>query len=96
MTLDDEPVSLQAGEVLLLDATMQKEGSDREREYKREKEQVLFFTDEQGIFQLHDLEPGRYRLSLFSNDFARTEFTIPENADNPYRLDLITLPVVQK
>jgi len=82
LTLQDEPVALQAGEFIPLDSP------DDERQ--------LFFTDEDGFFQLHDLQAGRYLLVLFASAGAQIELSIPESPEGRVNLEPLILPVIRK
>ncbi|MFO7850195.1 MAG: hypothetical protein R6V67_09570 [Spirochaetia bacterium] len=85
LTLDDEPIPFQAGEIRAVEP---KEG--------QQDESFLFFTNEEGDFQLYDIEPGEYKLLLYADKMASTQFTVPEDAESPYRLEETVLPVVLK
>ncbi len=80
-TMDDEPLSLQAGEI--------------EKQDEKESEPIYFFTDENGNFQIHDVSPGTYTLRMYAHEIAAVEIEIPSGVENPYNLQKINLPVVQ-
>ena len=82
LTLDDEAVSLQAGELIPIGDTR--------------GESQLFFTDEEGWTQFYDIYPGDYRLRLFAEEIAAKEITVPDGVESPHQLGTITLPVVQQ
>ncbi len=80
--LKAEPVALQAGELIPLDSP--------------EDERHLFFSDEEGFFQLHDISAGRYLLVLFSSAGAQIELSIPESPEGRVSLEPLVLPVIRK
>ena len=82
LTLQAEPIALQAGELIPLDSP----GDERQ----------LFFSDEEGFFQLHDIEAGRYLLVLFSSTGAQIELSIPESPEGRVSLEPLVLPVIRK
>jgi outer membrane usher protein len=80
--LDGKPIALQGGEIFsLIDDSF---------------EVQPFFTDEEGIFQFHNLKPGTYRLRLFIHEMAREDMTIPESTEGFFHLGDVTLPVLRK
>jgi outer membrane usher protein len=83
VNLDGEPVPLQAAEISALPDLP-------------EGEEVIVFSDEQGVFQFHNLQPGTYLLTLISNRRAQVEFTIPFDSENPVDIGSLILPVLEK
>ncbi len=83
VNLDGDAVSLQAAEIISLP---QKPG----------EEALIVFSDEDGIFQFHDLQPGSYLLILVSNRRAQVEFTIPAESVNPADTGSLILPILEK
>jgi outer membrane usher protein len=80
--LDGRPIALQGGEIF----------SPAERDFEVQP----VFTDEDGVFQFHNLKPGTYRIRLYIHTMAREELIIPENASGFFSLGEITLPVLIK
>lgn len=72
VTADGEPLSLQAGELVRLNA-------------EAEAPQ-LFFTNRQGYFEAHELRPGAYDLRLFGPVTRNVPVTIPEESEGEYSL----------
>lgn len=98
LTLDGEPLKLQAGSLVPAGGAGLSDGSASAAGEASAggEEQILFFTDENGRFQLHDLHPGGYRLTLFAAELAEIDLTVPPNAENPLQLGDLILPVVQR
>lgn len=88
MTLDDEAISLQAGELIPLENEGEKIAD--------ESESQIFFTDENGFFQLHDLKAGTYRLRLFASDVAAINISIPTGVESPYSIGTLKMPVIRE
>jgi len=80
-TLDGKPIPLQAGVIRPADPT-------------RETEEILFFSDRNGRFQIHDIEPGEYFLNLFAEELAQAGFTVPQGEESPLEIGEIVLPVI--
>ncbi|TVR69300.1 MAG: hypothetical protein EA427_08705 [Spirochaetaceae bacterium] len=69
---EGRPLGLEAGEVFRLD---------------EEDPEDLFFTNREGFFEIPDLRPGQYRLTLFSHPDVEAEFVIPAGERGEYILD---------
>ncbi len=54
-------------------------------------EASLSFSDEQGLFQFHNLFPGRYRLSLAADPAVQGEFTLAAGGESPVSLGTLVL-----
>lgn len=79
-TLEDEqgnPISLQAGEVISLS--------------NPDFEPLTLFTNQVGRFALMGLNPGTYRINLFTNPPLSKDFTIPPRETGIYDLGEITI-----
>lgn len=74
---DQEPLSLVAGKIVFL--------------ADKDKEPVTFFTNKKGRIRVLGLNPGRYRIVLFSPDYQPTEFEIPEKVSGLYRMPALTI-----
>lgn len=69
---EGQPLALEAGEVFRLD---------------EEDEAEIFFTNREGLFEIPDLRPGEYRVTLFSAPDVETIFLIPEGERGRFNLE---------
>lgn len=80
--LDGKPLPLIGAEILPLD--------------NPEEEGELVFSDENGSFQFHHLEPGTFLITLISSGRGQAEFVLSTGLENPIELGNITLPLLEK